>query len=397
MLAIMQRFAIIDTETTGFGKNDRIVEVAVVLMDETEIINEWETLVNPERDISNSDIHGITPDLVSMAPSFAEIADSLASLINDRIIVAHNISFDERMLSQEFSRTNLNIDFGKGFCTLNATGMKLQVACENFQIKTENQHRALSDARATAILLSWVRDKNRDYTNLKPVKVKNFDSSRVPKLVSRAAISSTFKPAQQNLRRVLKHIDLDSRDTREDELSYLDSISSIMSDFVISEDERKQLSEWASVLGLSDNQVKTLHKKFLDSLIESAKKDNFISDLEADLIQKASSALGVEVEEYNKGTEDNPATYLRPGKKICFTGKAVDKNGEEIFRETLELYAEKLGLIPTQSVTKKNCDVLVAQDKASMSGKAKKARDFDIPVISVDDFFQVYYTKKITN
>jgi len=358
MLAIMQRFAIIDTETTGFGKNDRIVEVAVVLMDETEIINEWETLVNPERDISNSDIHGITPDLVSMAPSFAEIADSLASLINDRIIVAHNISFDERMLSQEFSRTNLNIDFGKGFCTLNATGMKLQVACENFQIKTENQHRALSDARATAILLSWVRDKNRDYTNLKPVKVKNFDSSRVPKLVSRAAISSTFKPAQQNLRRVLKHIDLDSRDTREDELSYLDSISSIMSDFVISEDERKQ-------------------------------------DLEADLIQKESSALGVEVEEYNKGTEDNPATYLRPGKKICFTGKAVDKNGEEIFRETLELYAEKLGLIPTQSVTKKNCDVLVAQDKASMSGKAKKARDFDIPVISVDDFFQVFYTKKV--
>jgi DNA polymerase-3 subunit epsilon len=59
------------------------------------------------------------------------------------------------------------------------------------------------------------------------------------------------------------------------------------------------------------------------------------------------------------------------------------------------LYAEKLGLIPTQSVTKKNCDVLVAQDKASMSGKAKKARDFGIPVISVDDFFQVFHTKKI--
>jgi DNA polymerase-3 subunit epsilon len=54
-------------------------------------------------------------------------------------------------------------------------------------------------------------------------------------------------------------------------------------------------------------------------------------------------------------------------------------------------------LIPTQSVTKKNCDVLVAQDKSSMSGKSKKARDFGIPVISVDDFFQVYYTKKITN
>jgi DNA polymerase-3 subunit epsilon len=108
-------------------------------------------------------------------------------------------------------------------------------------------------------------------------------------------------------------------------------------------------------------------------------------------------ALGIDTEECLTGAQENVATYLQPGKRICFTGKALDKDGTEIFRETLELYAEKLGLILTQSVTKKNCDVLVAQDKSSMSGKAKKARDFDIPVISVDDFFQVYYTKKITN
>lgn len=67
----------------------------------------------------------------------------------------------------------------------------------------------------------------------------------------------------------------------------------------------------------------------------------------------------------------------------------------EIFREKLESYAEELGLIPTSTVTKKNCDVLVSQDKASMSGKAKKARDFDIPVISVDEFLQLYNQKKI--
>jgi DNA polymerase-3 subunit epsilon len=98
----MQRFAIVDTETTGFGKNDRILEIAVVLMDGTEIINEWETLVNPERDISNSDIHGITSNQVSMAPTFKDISSNLASLLDDRIIVAHNISFDRRMLTQEF-------------------------------------------------------------------------------------------------------------------------------------------------------------------------------------------------------------------------------------------------------------------------------------------------------
>jgi DNA polymerase-3 subunit epsilon len=393
----MQRFAIVDTETTGFGKSDRILEIAVVLMDGTEIINEWETLVNPERDISNSDIHGITSNQVSMAPTFKDISSDLAGLLDDRIIVAHNISFDRRMLTQEFSRVNMDVDFGKGFCTLQATGMKLHVACENFQIKTETAHRALSDARATALLFTWVREKGKNITGMKCAKFKNFGTTEVPQLVSRAAISNSFKPAQQNLRRILKHIDLGMTELRENELSYLDGISSVMSDFVISVDERAQLDEWAAILGLTDTQKGNLHQKFLDSLIQSAKRDNFISDLESDLIKKASVALGIDTEEYLTGAQENVATYLQPGKKICFTGKALDKDGTEIFRETLELYAEKLGLILTQSVTKKNCDVLVAQDKSSMSGKAKKARDFGIPVISVDDFFQVYYTKKITN
>ena len=41
----MEKFAVIDTETTGFGKTDRLVEVAVVLVEGNEIIQEWETLI----------------------------------------------------------------------------------------------------------------------------------------------------------------------------------------------------------------------------------------------------------------------------------------------------------------------------------------------------------------
>ncbi|MSY02506.1 MAG: hypothetical protein F2672_02225, partial [Actinobacteria bacterium] len=64
----MNRFAVVDTETTGFGKTDRIIEIGIVLVDGNEIIQEWETLINPERDISNSNIHGITSEIVSLAP-----------------------------------------------------------------------------------------------------------------------------------------------------------------------------------------------------------------------------------------------------------------------------------------------------------------------------------------
>ena len=100
----MERFAVIDTETTGFGKTDRLVEIAVVLVEGKEIVQEWETLINPERDISNSNIHGITSELVSLAPTFAEINSELSRLISGTILVAHNISFYQRMLEQEFSR-----------------------------------------------------------------------------------------------------------------------------------------------------------------------------------------------------------------------------------------------------------------------------------------------------
>ena len=49
----MNRFAVVDTETTGFGKTDRILEIGIVLVDGNEMVQEWETLINPERDISN--------------------------------------------------------------------------------------------------------------------------------------------------------------------------------------------------------------------------------------------------------------------------------------------------------------------------------------------------------
>lgn len=392
----MHRFAIVDTETTGLGKADRVVEIAVVLMDGTEIINEWETLVNPLRDISNSEIHGINAPLVSMAPSFKELSESLANLLDDRILVAHNIAFDKRMLVQEFSRLPRDADLGSGFCTLQATGRKLHVACQEYGIKTDTAHRALTDARATAQLLTKVQTAVVENSQkLKPARFTNLGSNSVTHLLSRSAISTSHRPAQQNLRRIFKHTNFDGSDLTENELSYLDGISSVMSDFVLSADESKQLEEWASILGISTAQIATLHEKFLHSLIEIAKRDGVISDLEFELIERASKALGVKANGYDIKSQQSASAHLQRGEKICFTGKATDNDGNEISRETLETYARELELVPTSSVTKKSCDVLVAQDKTSMSGKAKKARDFGIPIISVNDFLQIYRKKKL--
>lgn len=384
----MERFAIIDTETTGFGKTDRLVEIAVVLVEGREIVQEWETLINPERDISNSNIHGITPEITSLAPVFLEIYSELSRLINGTIIVAHNLSFDQRMLEQEFSRAKKAIDMGTGFCTLQATKLKLETACVEYGVTNISAHRALTDARATALIFIKVFEEGIvSSMKLTPISVKHDPLAKSPQLLSRAAISSGHKPGQQNLRRIIHS--LGPSEEAGLELSYLDALSSVMSDFEITADEIKYLNDWAQTLGISVKKQNELHNTFLNQIIATAERDSYVSETEKTLIDKAAKTLGLSYEQLKVKDQKDEGATLRPGMKVCFTGTAIGKNGEELPRETLESYATKCALIPVSSVTKKTCDLLVAADKSSMSGKAKKARDFGIPVISVIEFLDL--------
>ncbi len=60
------RLVVVDVETTGVYNNDRIVEVAVVTTSpDGTILDEWETLVNPGRDVGPTHLHGIVASMVS--------------------------------------------------------------------------------------------------------------------------------------------------------------------------------------------------------------------------------------------------------------------------------------------------------------------------------------------
>jgi len=383
----MERFAIIDTETTGFGKTDRLVEIAIVLVEGKEIIQEWETLINPERDISNSNIHGITSELVSLAPTFAEINSELSRLISGTIMVAHNISFDQRMLEQEFSRVKKDNDLGVGFCTLQATKLKLESACKQYGITNVSAHRALTDARATALIFIKIMEQSGSVKELIPISLKHDPEAKSPQLLSRAAISDDHKPGHQNLRRIIHGLG-PSLEAGPD-LSYLDALSSVMSDFEITNDEMKYLDDWAQTLGISSSEQNDLHSTFFDQLVLAAERDNYVSETEKMLLEKAAKTLGLSYQVATPTDQKNEVLSLKTGMTVCFTGTAIGKNGEELSRETLESYATKKSLIPVSSVTKKTCDLLVAADKSSMSGKTKKARDYGIPVISVEEFLDL--------
>ena len=91
------RYAIVDLETTGFSPtNDRVVEMACVVLEHRRIVDTWSTLVDPEIPIPSyaTRVHGITDADVAGAPSFALAQRTLHRHCRDATIVAHNAAFD---------------------------------------------------------------------------------------------------------------------------------------------------------------------------------------------------------------------------------------------------------------------------------------------------------------
>ncbi|MEZ4952555.1 MAG: exonuclease domain-containing protein [Saprospiraceae bacterium] len=100
-------FAIIDIETTGGrATTDKITEIAIVLHDGEKIIDQYETLVNPERMIPYgiTELTGISNAMVADAPKFFEVAKKIVQMTEGAIFVAHNVRFDYSFVQEEFRR-----------------------------------------------------------------------------------------------------------------------------------------------------------------------------------------------------------------------------------------------------------------------------------------------------
>ncbi|MBL0141598.1 MAG: ethanolamine utilization protein [Betaproteobacteria bacterium] len=110
MIALAPAVAFVDLETTGTSSTgDRVTEVAIVRVVEGEVVEEWSSLVDPERSIP-PDIQiltGITNEMVKGAPTFAEIRDEVRERLEGHLFVAHNARFDYGFLKNEFARLEM--------------------------------------------------------------------------------------------------------------------------------------------------------------------------------------------------------------------------------------------------------------------------------------------------
>nr|WP_041756768.1 exonuclease domain-containing protein [Bradyrhizobium sp. ORS 278] len=164
-----QDYVVVDIETTGsWSSGDRITEIGAVKVRNHQLVEQWHSLINPQRPIPAKivELTGITNQMVRDAPVFHEIADSFMAFMGDGIFVAHNVNFDYGFLSSEFERLERRFRFPK-LCT--CVGMRrrypghtsygLGKLCAIYGIELDDHHRALCDARAAAHLLNLINTK----------------------------------------------------------------------------------------------------------------------------------------------------------------------------------------------------------------------------------------------
>lgn len=165
-------FSIVDIETTGGSpQQSRVTEIAIYITDGVQLIDQFETLINPEQVIPSfiTKLTGISNEMVIDAPKFQDISGQIARLTKDTVFVAHNVAFDYGMLCHEYRE--LGMEFHRNvLCTVKSSrrllpgheSYSLGNICKDLGIALENRHRAAGDAFATMKLFHLLINKEKD-------------------------------------------------------------------------------------------------------------------------------------------------------------------------------------------------------------------------------------------
>ena len=395
-------YAVVDVETTGLfpGRHDRIIEIGVVLVDrDGRRVDEWGTLVNPARDLGPQHIHGIRSRDVLRAPAFAEICGDLAARLAGRVVVAHNLNFDLRFLVAEYERVGVPVplEHHRGLCTMALSGRYLDNAarslaacCAAAGISHDNPHSALHDARACADLLSHfigTTDRPEPWFDLFAATGEAWPALPHPcGRTSLRTLAEAVPPAF--LERLIDRLPRVQQPPRADE--YLALLDRALLDRQISANEQDGLIEVARALGLTYVDVLELHRGYLAALARTAWADGVVTDDERSDLRNVAELLGLTDHDVDRALRRTPEATpswdqfrLRPGDLVAFTGQMAEH------RDEWENRAVRAGLVVAGGGVTKRTRLLVAADPDSLSGKAAKARQYGIPVVTPEAFGRI--------
>ncbi|GHC54521.1 exonuclease domain-containing protein [Ulvibacter litoralis] len=186
-------YAILDIETTGGKYNEEgITEIAIYRFDGHKIVDQFCSLVNPERSIQPFVVNltGINNDMLRNAPKFYEVAKRIIEITDGCTIVAHNAKFDNRILTTEFDR--LGYDFSMNtLCTVELSkklipdlpSYSLGKLVRTLGIPLSDRHRAQGDAKATVALFKLLLTKDTSKEIIQSLTGKDPKRQLEPKLI----------------------------------------------------------------------------------------------------------------------------------------------------------------------------------------------------------------------
>lgn len=159
------KFAVLDFETTGNQPSDEIIQAGLVVVENNEITSRYTSLVKPGTRIPDfiSGLTGITDEMVTDAPPVEDVMAELSPLLDDAILVGHNVMFDLAFLQRGLDVSGYRPFTGRVLDTLDFLrilfptlgSLQLSMVTQALGVLHERPHQADSDAEATALL--WIK------------------------------------------------------------------------------------------------------------------------------------------------------------------------------------------------------------------------------------------------
>lgn len=377
-----------------------------------EILESFDTLVNPGRDVGPTHVHGITAAMVASAPRFADVAgDLLAMIASGDVLAGHNLAFDLRFLKAELARMGVAWPDLQVFCSCQELGRLNLGACgQEMGIPEDGEaHCALVDARRSARIAaafsggaaSFVEDFGFEGTTLPAMEARG----TAP--VTRGCVEALPAPGDTYLRGLLGRLRHDPDDKEASE-GYLALLTEVLEDRVVDEREAAMLKEAADVFDLNAERVSATHAVLLEALCDAALEDSLVTEAERRDLERVCQLLGEPRERLDpmlaaaanrRGLRrhasaamgDQRAADRGPsltGLRVCFSGTLQSLlGGERMRKPDAERLAEEAGLIVVKSVTKA-LDLLVVADPDTASGKAEKARRYGTRIMAEPAFWR---------